>query len=148
MSYLRLKQLFEEQSLLNDINGILSWDMATYMPKKSRSQRVKQIKKIYDYRKKIFDEIKKNELFKQIDQIKLNSLNKSNLDLMKERFEYFDTIPYEKIKQKATLSIECEGFWREAKVKSDFNIVKKSFKKLIDIIREESEILSQKKKQI
>ncbi len=145
MSYLRLKQLFEEQSLLNDINGILSWDMATYMPKKSRATRVEQIKKIHDYRKKIFDEIKKNELFKQIDQIKLDSVNKSNLDLMKERFEYFDTIPYEKIKQKATLSIECEGLWREAKVKSNFNIVKKSFKKLINIIREESEILSQKK---
>ena len=45
MSYLRLKQLFEEQSLLNDINGILSWDMATYMPKKSRATRVEQIKK-------------------------------------------------------------------------------------------------------
>ena len=49
MSYNNLKLLFEEQSLLNDINGILSWDMATYMPNNSRDQRVKQIKKIYDY---------------------------------------------------------------------------------------------------
>ena len=36
-------------SIAEVINGILSWDMATYMPKNSRSQRVKQIKKIYDY---------------------------------------------------------------------------------------------------
>ena len=55
MSYNKLKILFQEQSLLNDINGILSWDMATYMPKNSRSQRVKQIKKIYDYKKSIFN---------------------------------------------------------------------------------------------
>ena len=33
MSYKKLKNLFEEYSLINDINGILSWDMATYMLK-------------------------------------------------------------------------------------------------------------------
>ena len=54
MSYIKLKNLFEEQSLLNDISGILSWDMATYMPNKSRSARIKQMKVVYDYKEKIF----------------------------------------------------------------------------------------------
>ena len=53
MSYKNLKNLFEEQSLINDISGILNWDMATYMPENSRKQRIKQITKLYDY-KKIF----------------------------------------------------------------------------------------------
>ena len=47
------------------------------------------------------------------------------------------------IKKKAELSIECEGNWREAKEKSNFNIVKDSLKKLVDLIKQESEILSQ-----
>ena len=38
MSYKHLKNLFEEQSLINDISGILNWDMATYMPENSRKQ--------------------------------------------------------------------------------------------------------------
>lgn len=101
MSYNKLKILFQEQSLLNDINGILSWDMATYMPKNSRSQRVKQIKKIYDYKKSIFNKIKKEELFKKVNELNLNLKEKSNLDLMKNKFEYFETIPYEKIKKKS-----------------------------------------------
>ena len=46
---------------------------------------------------------------------------------MKEKFEYFETIPFEKIKKKSELSIECEGLWREAKRKSNFCIVKKLF---------------------
>ena len=46
MSYPELKNLFEEHSLLNDIGGILNWDMATHMPKNSRGQRIKQIKKL------------------------------------------------------------------------------------------------------
>ena len=48
MSYKNLKNLFEEQSLINDISGILNWDMATYMPENSRKQRIKQITKLYD----------------------------------------------------------------------------------------------------
>ncbi len=146
MSYNNLKLLFEEQSLLNDINGILSWDMATYMPNNSRDQRVKQIKKIYDYKKNIFNEIKKNELFKKVEKNKLSSVEIANLELMKNRFEYFETIPYEMIKRKAALSIECEGFWRSAKEKSNYNVVKKKFKELVNVIRDESEILSQKKR--
>ena len=100
MSYIKLKDLFEEQSLLNDISGILSWDMATYMPNKSRSARIKQIKVLYDYKKRIFSEIKKNELFKKAEDKKLNHLDTLNLQLMKEKFEYFETIPFEKIKKK------------------------------------------------
>ena len=145
MTYSKLKNLFEEQSLLNDINGILNWDMATYMPQKSRNQRVRQIEKILDYKKNIFDQIKKNELFKKANDSKLSLEDKLNLNLMKDKFEYFDIVPYEYIKKKTSLAILCEGEWRKAKIKSNFNLVKKSFKKLVDVIKIESEILSQKK---
>ena len=145
MAYVKLKNLFEEQSLLNDINGILNWDMATYMPQNSRNQRVRQIQKILDYKKSIFDQIKKNELFKKINDSSLSPEDKLNLNLMKDKFEYFDIVPYEYIKKKTSLAILCEGEWRKAKIKSNFNLVKKSFKKLVDVIKIESEILSQKK---
>ncbi len=145
MTYLKLKNLFEEQSLLNDINGILSWDMATYMPAKSRNQRKKQIKVLYDYKKNIFNEIKKNELFNRIEELKLDHKDRINVELMKDKFEYFETISFDRIQKKTSLSIECEGLWREAKEKSDFTIVKDSFNKLMKLIKEESEILSQKK---
>ena len=63
MAYVKLKNLFEEQSLLNDINGILNWDMATYMPQNSRNQRVRQIQKILDNKKSIFDQIKNTDIY-------------------------------------------------------------------------------------
>ena len=143
MSYKNLKNLFEEQSLINDISGILNWDMATYMPENSRKQRIKQITKLYDYKKNIFNEIKKNEFFQKVNDRELNKFDKINFELMKNKFDYFNSIPTNKLKKKAKLSIECEGLWREAKEKSNFNIVKKSFVKLVKLIKEESEILSQ-----
>ena len=143
MSYKKLKKLFEEQSLINDISGILNWDMATYMPRNSRKQRIKQITKLYDYKKNIFNVIKKNELFQKVNEFKLNEFDKINFELMKNKFDYFNSIPTDKLKKKAKLSIECEGLWREAREKSNFNIVKNSFVKLVELIKEESEILSQ-----
>ena len=98
MTYVKLKNLFEEQSLLNDINGILNWDMATYMPQKSRNQRVRQIQKILDYKKVFLIKLKK-ELFKKINDSGLSPEDKLNLNLMKDKFEYFDIVPYEYIKK-------------------------------------------------
>ena len=143
MSYKKLKKLFEEQSLINDISGILNWDMATYMPRNSRKQRIKQITKLYDYKKNIFNVIKKREFFQKVNEFKLNDFDKINFELMKNKFDYFNSIPTDKLKKKAKLSIECEGLWREAREKSNFNIVKNSFVKLVELIKEESEILSQ-----
>ena len=143
MSYKNLKILFEEQSLINDISGILNWDMATYMPENSRRQRIKQITKLYDYKKNIFDVIKKNEFFNKVNEFELDKFDKINFELMKNKFDYFNSISVDKLKKKAELSIECEGLWREAKEKSNFNIVKNSFVKLVKLIKEESEILSQ-----
>ena len=145
MSYKRLKNLFEEQSLINDISGILNWDMATYMPKNSRRQRIKQITKLYDYKKNTFNAIKKNRFFQKVNVHELNKFDKVNFELMRNKFDYFNSISTDKLKKKAELSIECEGLWREAREKSNFNIVKKSFVKLVKLIREESEILSQVK---
>ena len=143
MSYKNLKNLFEEQSLINDISGILNWDMATYMPENSRRQRIKQITKLYDYKKNIFNVIKKNEFFNKVNEFELDKFDKINFELMKNKFDYFNSISVDKLKKKAELSIECEGLWREAKEKSNFNIVKNSFVKLVKLIKEESETLSQ-----
>ena len=145
MAYSELKDLFREHSILDDINGILNWDMATYMPERSRGQRMSQIKTIYSYKKKIFNLIKDKELFKKINKKELSSSDRLNFELMKTKFDYFDNIPFKNIQKKTLLSIECEGLWREARKKSNFNLIKKSLSKLVNVIKEESDILSQKK---
>ena len=127
-SYVILKRLFKEHSLLNDINGILSWDMSTFMPKNSRFQRKNQINVINQYKKNIFEKIKKGDLFNKVEYEKLSTEDKNNYDLMKKKYDYFNYIPFETIQKKSLLSIECEGAWRDALIKSNFNIVKKKVK--------------------
>ena len=121
MSYWELKKLFKEQSILSDINGLLNWDMATYMPSNSRSQRVDQIKTIYEYKTKIFEQIKQKQLFKKTSSSGLNKIDQQNLDLMQTKFNYFKWIPSQLIEKKTVLAIECEGLWREARKKKQYH---------------------------
>ena len=65
--------------------------------------------KVIRFKESIFNEIKKNELFKKVDKSKLNKLDKLNFELMMDKFDYFNSISAEMIKKKAELSIECEG---------------------------------------
>lgn len=140
--YRELKNKFKEYGLLNDINGILSWDMATMMPTFSRKHRINQINTINENKKRIFDELKKSELFDKIDKEKLSIEDKKNFSLMKKKFDYFDSIPIKIINKKSILEIECEGLWRKARQESSFKVVSKKFSQLVNIVKEESKILS------
>ena len=100
-SYIKLKKLFKEHSLLSDINSILNWDMATFMPEKSRFQRKTQIKVINEYKKNLFEQIKKSNLLNKVEYEKLNAEDKNNFDLMKKKIDYFNCIPFETIQKKS-----------------------------------------------
>ena len=144
IEYRKLKRKFKEYGLLNDISGILSWDMATMMPLLSRKHRIAQINIINENKKKIFDEFKRSELFRKIDKNKLNTEEEKNFSLMKKKFDYFDAIPIELINKKSLLSIECEGFWRNARKDGSFKVVSRKFSQLVDVVKEESKILSER----
>ena len=64
--------------------------------------------------------------------------------LMKRKFELFLFIPTSLMLKNQKLSLECEGKWREAKKKNNYNLVKKELLKLFKSIKEKSKILSEK----
>ena len=88
-NYSKLKNLFNNLSIYDQINSILSWDMATMMPPKSRGARISQINLINENKKKIFELIRKEKIFKNINKLKLNKSDKKNLLLMEKEFDYF-----------------------------------------------------------
>lgn len=141
--YKKLKKLFSQQCIYNEISSILEWDMATMMPKKSRSSRIKQIEKLTENKKAIFEEIKKQKLFCKINVSKLDNEEKRNFYLMKKKFDYFTCLPEKVILKNQKLAFECEGKWREAREKNDFRVVKKTFSELFSSVLEKAKILSE-----
>ena len=116
--------------------------MATMMPPKSRGARISQINLINE-NKKIFELMRKEKIFKKINKLKLNKFDK-NLLLMEKEFDYFSSIPIQILNNNKKLSYECEGLWREARLKSNFNVVKRKLFELFKNILEISKILSDK----
>ena len=141
-TYKKLINFFKQLSIFDEISSILEWDMATLMPLKSRSSRIKQIKVLIQRKNEIFNEIKKLNLFKKINPSKLKKFEKRNFNLMQKEFDIFSNIPSKLMLRNQKLSVECEGKWREAKKKNNFNIVKKDLTNLFKSIKEKAKILS------
>ena len=106
------------------------------MPVKSRASRINQIKVITQKKKDIFNQIQKLELFKSIKISQLNKNESRNFKLMKKKFQIFQFIPSELTLKNQKLAYDCEGKWREAKKKNNYNIVKEAFIKLYKSTRE------------
>ena len=141
-TYKKLTNFFKQISIFDEILSILEWDTATMMPVKSRASRINQIKVITQKKKDIFNQIQKLELFKSIKISQLNKNESRNFKLMKKKFQIFQFIPSELTLKNQKLAYDCEGKWREAKKKNNYNIVKEAFIKLYKSIREKSKILS------
>ena len=121
-NYKKLESYFKELSIYDEIISILNWDMATMMPKKSRSSRISQIEVLNENKKNIFNILKKNEFFKRVNKDNLNLDQQRNFELMKKSFDYFDNIPIKTLNTISRLSFETEGLWREAREKNNFLI--------------------------
>ena len=141
-TYRKLTNFFKQISVFDEILSILEWDTATVMPHNSRHSRINQIKVITNKKKEIYYLIKKLEIFKKVDVLKLKKNEVRNLSLMKRKYDFFCNIPSQLIIKNQKLAYECEGKWREAKKKNNYNIVKKEFIKLYKSVREKSKILS------
>lgn len=143
LAYKKLKKIFYEHSLINDIDSLLQWDLSTYMPENSRNQRAKQLCFLNNLKIDLFSSSSVKKLFHDVEEKLLSSDDKANFKEMKKEFTYFTVLPQKIIEKKTLLSSSCEGLWRKAKQKNDFGIVKNEFSRLVSIVREEGKILSE-----
>ena len=140
-AYIKLKEIFRESSLSSDIAGILHWDMSTMMPANSRNQRAEQLA----YLSKLsHDKVSSNEVKDLIFEAKNEDLNKNDLQNLREierEHKLAASLPSELVEKISRTSTKCEGEWQEAKKNSNFNLVKNTLRELINLTKEEANIL-------
>ena len=141
-AYKKLKKIFFRYSIISDIDSLLQWDLSTVMPQRSRNNRAKQLTLLSEMKHEAMSNLKIKELFSEVETEKLNPDDYLNFREMKKQYLYLSALPKNIISKKSMLSAECEGNWRLAKEKKNFNIVKKDLTKLFKVLKEESIILS------
>ncbi len=141
IAYTKLKEIFREASLSSDIAGILHWDMSTMMPSNSRNQRAEQLA----YLSKLnHAKISSNEVRDLISEAKNEDLNQNDLHNLREierEHKLTSSVPSELVQKISRTAAKCEGEWQEARKNSNFNLIKKSLDELINLTKEEANIL-------
>jgi carboxypeptidase Taq len=139
----KLKKLFKNYYILNDISGILFWDNATNLPSNSITSRSEQMTLLAEYTDKIFRSPEVLNEISVINSSDLNEIDLKNLRLMKNiilRENSVDTnLKSELIKQK----LKCEHLWRKSRQENNSLIIEKDFNYLLSLVHEEASQLSQ-----
>lgn len=137
-AYSRLEKYFEKYSVLNNIKSMLEWDAKVNLPKASWTARERQVKCVEG---DISDFLRKkslSDLLENIDESSLGVWQKKNLKLIHKIKEENAIYPKRFLENIAAESMRCEILWRKAKEKSNFSIVKNSFKALLSLAKEKA----------
>ena len=143
-AYSELKKIFSKVAIASDIEGILHWDMSTMMPINSRKNRSDQLAFISKIKHDFLSDPDVTQLIQEVNPDFLNKDDKINFKEMKREHLFFSSLPGDLVESLSKASAICEGKWQEARKNNDFSIVEKSLDELIDLIKLESKILSEK----
>ena len=114
----KLREYFKNYYVLNDVSGVLFWDNATNLPKKSIDSRSEQMSVLSKFTDKIFRSEGLKEEIEKAENTKLSNEDSKCLELMKNIIlKENATDPDLKsllIKKKLT----CEHLWRESRSKN------------------------------
>ncbi|MDA0902654.1 MAG: carboxypeptidase M32 [Proteobacteria bacterium] len=142
-NYQQLKAIFQCYYSLDQINGILSWDRQVMMPKKGFEIRKAQQILLDDLANETICDPNVGQLIADCDPSNLSAFEQRDFALMKKIFIHKTAIP-QKLQQSFTkLGLETEFIWAEAKANNDFKNFNKSFKKLVEMVREIASIKSE-----
>lgn len=125
--------------------AVLSWDQETYMPEKGAEFRAQQISTLSGvYHKMITD----NTLGKWLEELSndatLNEKQKKNVELTKETYDKQKKFTTEFVELMSKTVSECFQAWQTAKEKNDFSVYQPKLEKLVELKKQECEILGYK----
>ncbi|MHA2176362.1 MAG: carboxypeptidase M32 [Candidatus Hodarchaeales archaeon] len=146
-AYSKLMGIFKELNLLRSIQGVLYWDLNTYMPSEGLKYRSSQFNWIQTRIHQIWtgDEIK-SLLDKSMSDPGLDEIASRNIELMRREYENRTVLPTELVGALAAQSNKTLEVWKKAKKDENFQIVIEEMEKLFDLNLQRANLLAEKKR--
>jgi carboxypeptidase Taq len=141
-AYDELMNRMKEYLLLYSAAGIVQWDYETYMPPKGLMLRSEQLSIMHQILHrmgtnpeigKLLDKAEKNSK-------KLNKVQNRNVYMVRREYDKETKIPEDlvaRIARQTPISLET---WKKAKAANDWRLFEPELQKMVDLIRERSEI--------
>ena len=122
--------------------GVLSWDQETKMPKNGNKFRAQQLSTLAKIRFELFTNNKYGELLEKLfNDNSLSFDEKRNVTLSRKDYLKRKKYSAEFIGRESELISTAFSDWRIAKEKNDFKLFKNSLEKLVELRKEECEII-------
>jgi len=136
----KLKEYLRDVEVLNQIEGILEWDLKTYMPPLGISNRMNQISLLSRLSHELFTSEKIGELLKKLSSAEdLTDIQKRNVYLWNKYYNQEINVPKELVEKLSKQQSKTEDLWKTAKKKSDFKLIQNDLELLIELVKQKSE---------
>jgi Zn-dependent carboxypeptidase len=113
------------------------------MPSSSRDQRSDQLAYLSKFSHSKISSSEVGDLIEDSKNLNLSNSDQKNLNEMDREYKLASAIPTKLVEKISKSSAKCEGVWQEAREKSEFNLVKKDLEELINLTKEEANILGE-----
>ncbi|MFK7984010.1 MAG: carboxypeptidase M32 [Saprospiraceae bacterium] len=126
--------------------GLLSWDKETYMPEKGARFRSQQVATLSGISHEIFTDKKLGKTLVELNDkaSKLDKRQAKNVKLSLKEYERSTKLSKEFVIKKSQTISKAFHAWVEARKANDFKVYKKELSAVVDICREEAELIGYK----
>ena len=126
--------------------GVLSWDKETYLPEKGARFRSQQVATLSGISHEIFTDKKFGKTLAELNDkaSKLKKGQAKNVKLSLKEYERSTKLSKEFVVKKSQIISEAYHAWIEARKANDFKVYKKALGKVVDMCREEAELIGYK----
>jgi carboxypeptidase Taq len=144
-AYKELLSKTKDAVVLSTAEGIIHWDMETMMPPKAVELRSQQLALLSRISHKMSTAREMGKLLKQItanaNYDTLGQIEKRNIYLIKQNYEEQTALPEKLVSEITRQQAVTVNKWKEAKKAQNFALLKPELEKLVNMKKQEAEIL-------
>lgn len=142
-AYNKLKDIFNEISLLNSMASVLYWDRATMMPENGLDKRIKQLSYLSMKSHGLIANDNLKALLDEASQEALSQSDKNNLNEMRHNWLHAACVPEKLVKEFGEKSSLLEAKWEDQNEITQFSQLKKEFEDVLKLSMEIGDIKSE-----
>ncbi len=142
------KELYERYKLkmhriadIKNATAVLQWDQETYLPKKGAALRGQQLSTLSELAHQLFSEEELGNTLKELSGRELNNVEKRNVELTLEDYQKNKKYSPDFVRKLSDQVNKTFHAWIEARRQNSFAVFEKDLSALIELKRQETDIL-------
>jgi len=143
-SYKKIEERFAKLTALKQIDALLDWDRAVYMPEAGVDQRARQLGVLAVIMHEMQTAPEVGDWIAKTNRKNLSNWQLANLSVVERLYKHATALPASLVARKLEQETKTETVWRKAREENNFKLVQGELEKLLDIVREQAEVKSKK----